>query len=296
MTFSKGKSIKLAAVIVFYKPDQTAMDNLKKIASQMDLVIVVCNSDGDINHLELDDNTNIIFLKNLKNQGLGAALNQGALRAFSEGFSFLCTFDQDTTIFKNFRQKLISSYLALSKKYKVGILAPSYKIGNSSKKIYHGIEEEFLITTAVQSGCLFTKECIDVCGKFREDFFIESIDTEFCLRAQNSGFKVGCCNMPIMEHGAGERLVKKIFSREIIVTNHSVDRLFLQYRNYTFTFKLYWLSNPAWAIKSFLSMIKKYIIVCWFEDQKKEKGKSILRGVYLGLLTKNTFNNNKFDL
>ena len=53
MTFSKDKSIKLAAVIVFYKPDQTAMDNLKKIASQMDLVIVVCNSDGDINHLEL---------------------------------------------------------------------------------------------------------------------------------------------------------------------------------------------------------------------------------------------------
>lgn len=295
MNFSQTTPIKLAAVIVFYQPDKKAIDNLLTIAGQMDFVVVVCNSLFDSDQFNLGNISNITFLQNPTNKGLGQALNYGITRAFSEGYFLCCTFDQDTAIFTNFRRQLVESYLLLRSKYRVGIVAPGYQNDRSFKLRYSNEQPVTLVHAVVQSGCLFTKECIDYCGEFREDFFIESIDTEYCLRARKFGFKVAKTSVPLMEHGAGEKLVRSLFGREVVVTNHSGERLFLQYRNYVFVFKKYWLANPYWAMTSLLSMIKKYLLICMFESHSLSKGRHIINGILTGLRSKNGFSHVEVD-
>jgi len=296
MNFSQDTSIRLAAVIVFYQPDKKAVDNLITIAGQMDFVVVVCNSPFDSDQFDLGDNANITFVQNSTNKGLGQALNFGVTRAFSEGYFLCCTFDQDTVIFSNFRKHLVGSYLLLRSKCRVGIVAPGYQNDGSSVDPYCNEQPITLVHAAVQSGCLFTKECIEHCGEFREDFFIESIDTEYCLRARKFGFKVAQISVPLMEHGAGEKLIRNLFGREVVVTSHSVGRIFLQYRNYAFVFRKYWLTDPRWAVTSLLSMIKKYILICIFESDSLSKGRYILNGVLIGLRSKNGFAHVEVDL
>jgi len=273
------KNVDVAAVMVFYKPDASAYENLKKISIQMDLVILIWNSLYEENYLNLD---NVIHIKNEENLGLGKALNQGVSLALSKGYSLFCTFDQDTIIFENFREKMIFTLKKLSQKHKIGLISPAYSNQSSHKKNPNLNEKFKLLSTAVQSGSLYTKECIQTCGKFREDFFIESIDTEYCLRLKSYGFTIGQCTTPIMYHGAGEKGIKFFFGREVTITNHSAERLFLQYRNYAYTLKCYWLKNPKWAINSSFSMLKKYLLICIFEKNKTKKGKAITKGIYIG--------------
>lgn len=278
----------VAAVIVFYLPDSLAIDNLRKIALQFNFVVVVCNSEFEPEKYDLSTHPNISFIANSKNKGLGTALNQGVHEVISLGFSLVCTFDQDTIIFSNFRSVLIETYVELKKRYHIGIVAPEYTDGNSSKTAYDG-NDNGLITAAVQSGCLFTAKCLEICGEFRDDFFIEGIDTEFCLRAWSNGFAIGCCGTPIMEHGAGSKDVRRFLWREVVVTHHSAARLHLQYRNFAFTCKLYASLRPAWAASSCISMLKKYLLVLAFENQRFQKSKAMLHGIFVGLMTKSEF-------
>jgi len=296
MNYDNLDEVPIAAVVVFYNPDQSSVDNLFRIVDQMDFVVVVCNSIVDLTMFDLENKKNLEVIENCNNIGLGAALNQGIQRIFEAGFQFVTTFDQDTIILEGYRLELVRAYLILNRNHNIGIVAPDYIPEVVSKSAYNRNDEYFTITAAVQSGCLYTRECIESCGPFREDFFIESIDTEFCLRAGNLGYEIGCCRKPLMFHGAGRNIIKSFFGKNVVVTEHSIERVFLQYRNFSFVFKVYFWSNTSWAIKSFFSMTKKYILICLFETQRLNKSWAMVKGIYKGLSTKKIFKYNKIDL
>ena len=289
MNYDNLDEVPIAAVVVFYNPDQSSVDNLFRIVDQMDFIVVVCNSMVDLTMFDLENKRNLEVIENCKNIGLGAGLNQGIQRIFEAGFQFVTTFDQDTIILEGYRLELVRAYQFLNRTHDIGIVAPNYSTKDLTKLPYNRNEEYFTITAAVQSGCLFTRECIEVCGPFREDFFIESIDTEFCLRARNLGYKIGCCQKTLMFHGAGEHIIKSFFGRNVVVTDHSAERVFFQYRNFSFIFKIYLWSNASWAIESFFSMTKKYILICLFESQRLNKTRAMLKGIFIGLKTKEKF-------
>ena len=58
---------------------------------------------------------------------------------------------------------------------------------------------------------IFLKDCIDVCGLFRDDFFIECIVTEICMRVQANGFSIISSQTVLMIHGAGKKISKNFF-------------------------------------------------------------------------------------
>ena len=284
--------MKIAAVIITFNPDDDSLDNIKQIKDQFDQVIIVSNSDSQKiqEYCSISNPNNTILISNSKNVGLGKALNQGVKRAFSLGFTLCATFDQDTEIHLNFRDEMLKTYNYFFDRVNIGIISPNYSDGIFIKKAYESKNNFFLINSSVQSGSIFIKKCFDSIGYFREDFFIECIDTEFCLRARSNGFKIISSNTNIMNHGAGEKIIKNLFGRQVVITNHSSDRLYLQYRNFMQTFREYCFKDAAWSFSSVLNMAKKYLLIIIFEKNRIDKSIKILKGSFKGFFHKGRFN------
>ncbi len=64
-----------------------------------------------------------------------------------------------------------------------------------------------------------------------ESLFIDHVDTEWCLRAQSSGFRIfGVCDA-VMTHSLGERRRDVWFLRERTVPFHQPFRYYYMFRN-----------------------------------------------------------------
>ena len=93
-----------------------------------------------------------------------------------------------------------------------------------------------------------------------------------------------------MNHGAGEKIIKNLFGRQVVITNHSSDRLYLQYRNYMQTFRKYCFKDTAWSFSSILNMAKKYLLIVIFEKNRIDKSIKIIKGSFKGFFHKGRFN------
>ena len=57
--------------------------------------------------------------------------------------------------------------------------------------------------TVITSGCLVDAAFAREIGGFRDDFFIDQVDHEFCLRTRANGRRVAISAKPVMQHSVG---------------------------------------------------------------------------------------------
>ena len=88
----------IAGCVIFYYPDQTALDNLEICRRQVDRFFVIDNSDDLSPAIEkyFQHATNIEYIANDTNLGVATALNIAAGMALKDGYDFLLTMDQDS--------------------------------------------------------------------------------------------------------------------------------------------------------------------------------------------------------
>lgn len=207
--------LKIIPVIIWYNPKNvktdfgTAIDNIKSYSDFFDNVIIVDNSS--------EDNTNLaalipnsIYIPNLKNMGIAKAQNIGCEKAIELGYNWCMTMDQDSHWEKTEIQtflKAVQKYSALNNFYSFGprIDCPNidsivssclkksfaYKLlknlKNSLEKNkqtnFADFEKDFEFKNILfSSGNIFSLQKWKEVGKFREDFFIDQVDHDFCLK------------------------------------------------------------------------------------------------------------------
>lgn len=282
--------------MVLYKPTVGELGNLYGLLSQLDLLIIVCNGKIDLDFLDQYDSDKWIKLENLNNQGLGRALNQGVSKAFELGYEFCFTFDQDTKIVDFFEDEWKRMLLRFDETSCVGIFAANYH--QDSKPIRRPVDGTKLVSTetVIQSGALFSKRAFEICGVFREDYFIEGIDIEYCLRTRANGYKILITDTPLMWHGAGQNIPKKLLGKTVYLANHDEQRLYLQFRNLVSIMKRYFIGFPRWGSSVLLSLFKKIILLTIFESNRFAKFLSIVKGIWDGFTKAQPFeNSDMFD-
>ena len=235
------------AGIVTFNPNH---DRLKmcidSISSQVDKVFVKDNTADNI--------------------GLAKALNQLCEQAISEGYEWILTLDQDTII----PDGMIESFIPYTDEVKNAIICPSvYYEGWDKHQKTHG-EIEY-VKGCMTSGSFTRLSAWKEVGGFRDDFFIDYVDNEFCMKLMIKDYRVLRVNSCEMIHRLGNSAPGRKFP------SHTTQRLYYMARNNYVFIREY---------KEYLPVMKERIklsLLLWQElihtDDRLEALKYVRRGI-----------------
>jgi rhamnosyltransferase len=283
------------AIVVTYHPDNLFAERFERLVGQVDAVLIVDNNSGAeaVTMLrEAATRLNVGLILNSENVGQAAALNFGVAHAVANGYEWALLFDQDTAPGDNMLEGLREAYNDFPRKDRLAIIGSNYSAPNTtklriSKLVTNGCpwkERKVVIT----SGSLLSLPIYKMLGPFRDEYFIDCVDLEYCLRAQSKGFKVIVTAKQLMVHGIGQPTRHRLPWREIDVSNHSRIRWYYMIRNDIDLAKKYLLREPAWVLGSLWTRFKAMLVLCIFEEDRLAKVWYSVMGLFDGL-------NSKFD-
>ena len=290
MTAEGSRKRDVCAVVVTYYPDADFPDRAARIARQVDRMVVIDNGSGDpvVSTLrELAPRLNNHLILNDENVGLATALNQGMHWAKERGYRWALTFDQDTVPADFMVSTLLGIYGQFDPEDKVALVGSNYQDKNSQRLMFPTkpsdappwSEQQSVIT----SGSLILVAAFDVVGPFRDDFFIDFVDHEYCLRLRSHGYKVLVSREPLMVHSLGNQTQHKLLWKHLVCTNHSPSRRYYVARNRLFLTIKYAREEPRWALKNVRDLFKEAICVIAFEDRRAQKVVAVLLGSWHAL-------------
>jgi rhamnosyltransferase len=273
---------KFSAVVVTYYPQvEELIVNIKKFIDFVDKLIIWENTpitDRKIYHVLLPEyNDKIIFLGTNKNEGIAYALNRSTEWSIENEFSHMLTMDQDS-LWDNFEFFKLQ-ILKYSINPGIGIFAPVIYEQHKNH-----LPEMTIVKDAITSGSVYNLKMINEIGGFREDFFIDAVDLEFCYWANRNGFKTIVLGDSYLKQKYGNVSVHKFLSRTYQTLNYSAARLFYIVRNHIFLWKEY----PELSRFQKKRILRVYILgrlkeVCMFEKDKFGKIFSVFRGILYGI-------------
>ena len=270
------QSARIAAVVVFYNPDRSYVDNIRCYAGDVERVYVVDNSDVILPGLlaELADIPQVDYIPNAGNLGIATALNIGIKQAMDAGFDFVLTMDQDSTATPGMVKGLLDCYYA-SGGTSVGIVTPYHQLGDRSEPPSEDIQE---VEVAMASGNLINCEVFKAAGMFRDDYFIDYVDHEYCLRLRQHGYRIVRANRAVLKHRLGAMTWHRILWKRVKVGNHPPVRRYYSYRNRFHLHRQYKDAFPTYFSSFYRNMVMEIIGLLLFERQKTAKLTMMLQG------------------
>jgi rhamnosyltransferase len=295
----------LPALMVTYNPAPGLEQHLNDLYKEFDEIIIVDNgSHAEVRDIlakhvqQRGDALKVIF--NDQNLGVAAALNQGFSLAMELGYDKILTLDQDSLPEPGMKQALLIGFYNHPNREKLAVLAPVIfeKLTNHLATYLRARNKWFFehvhcrpgylrnLTFVITSGSLYNLKIYRTIGPFREEFFIDAVDTEYCLRANQLGYEVSVVCSARLNHALGSRQKKLILGRKKYPTFHSPLRWYYISRNRVFMLGNYALRFPHWfffEMSITLTWLGRMIL---FEDQRTLKSKAFFLGIWDGIRKK----------
>lgn len=292
MRSSKLQKADICAVVITYHPDATLFERMTHVRSQVGRLIVVDNHSeiSEIDQLhKLSSELGAHLILNPHNRGVGAALNQGLAWAAQQSCTWALTLDQDSSVSDDMIATLSAVYEDYPKKERLAILGSNYIDRNSRQAFSHPSKGDGsswqAVPETITSGSLISVPAYAVIGPFREDFFMDFVDTEYCLRARARRYKIVLTRKTIMRHAIGACTLHNLPWKATGTTNHSAVRRYYMTRNHLVLVRQYIRKEPLWALSTLYSRFKSTILMCLFERDKARKLMFTATGVLDGLLS-----------
>ena len=218
------------------------------------------------------------YKHNANSGGLAKALNILCEKAVELNLEWLLTLDQDSTF--------------ESEKDLLNLFSHTQKIDSDVAIIAPIIIQLKTINTdfsAITSGTLLRMQAQKECGYYLEYFFIDALDSEYCLRLLSYGWKIKIADDSFLNHKIGNMIEKHFpfFKKHIYVTEHSLERLYYITRNHFITINHYKNKFPEICKKYRKELLKHFIKILLFEKNKCTKMKIIWRSFWDSLGSKN---------
>lgn len=295
MSLPKLQESTICGVIVSYHPDNGFPQRLSLILPQVNEIVIVDNSASDEMKkrlLKLKDNNKINIISNDRNRGIATALNQGIHWAQKHGYTWVLTLDQDTIPEEFMVTTLISVYETVIDKDKTAVIGSNYVDMNSHKIMIRSKARTNRLWTmrkaVITSGSLISLNVFADIGPFRDEFFIDEVDHEYCLRASARGYHIILALKPLMKHSLGETKSYTLLGIPGLImnaTNHPPFRWYYITRNRLILTGEYLFKDMNVAVVYFFLLLRSITTMCCFEKCRLEKTKYILLGVLDALIS-----------
>jgi len=195
---SRGRSSveRVAALVVTYFPDRQFSERLDKLLLQTERVVIVDNG-SDAASLawkrSYEGRPGVTILENGANLGIASALNRGMRLLAGEGYDWVLTLDQDSTVEEGCVAALLQTLAKDPKPDEVAL------VGANRRDLGAGLSEHRWVrpkrglpffervpcerigpdgvTLVITSGTLTSVKAFDRLGPFKDAFFIDFVDS-----------------------------------------------------------------------------------------------------------------------
>ena len=284
----------VCAVVVTYHPDSEFPERLARILPQVGALVIVDNgsNEAELKMLrEISANPSITLVPNAENLGIARALNIGIQRAALKS-SWALLLDQDTLVDGDMVQRLLAVYASFPDKDHLAVIGSGFRdlhggfyardidipgeaaaAGNAPADAWKEVE------SVITSGSLVPLKAHAAIGPFREEFFIDYVDNDYCFRARAQGLRVIKTRNPIMSHAIGAASQHGLLWLNKWTTNHSPDRRYYGARNDTVMLREYG-NYPfgSWALKSLARRLRTCKRIALYEEMKTAKIIAVMQG------------------
>jgi len=279
----------VCAVLITYFPDKDFVERAKRVAPQVACVVIIDNSASEQQGqflARIAKNIGAHLILNNGNVGVAKALNQGALWALEQGYEWILTLDQDSVVTPHIVTSLVAICNAYSERFRLALVGSNYIQARSRKPFSEGCRGSDLareVELVITSGSLVSLSAFKELGKFREEFFIDRVDHEYCLRAKTQGFRLLMSIEPLMEHPIGASIPCQLLWWQTETSNHAGVRRYFMARNQLAMAREYFASAPRSTLLGLLTFVKSIILMVVFEREVLSKLRFTIRGIWHGL-------------
>ena len=251
-------SHRVAAVISAYNPPSDLVEKVKRLAEQVEQVIVVDDGSpaADPAVFEGLEAAGAVVLKQPANSGIAAALNAGIRYAEPSEPDFFLTLDQDS--------ELDPGYVALALQAWDNAKAQSVPVGMVCAESHNGqpvmlqkpgiaFPEAF---DPMQSGTLIPASTFRVAGLLEEELFIDCVDSEFTARIRELGLKAIVAPGCNITHAVGDSRPMRLGTWHVtvggqkrFVHSHAPFRVYYITRNGLVMYSRYLRRQPVWVLR-----------------------------------------------
>lgn len=282
----------VACVVTAFRPSPQLIGNVKALLEQARHVVVVDDGGGagfeDVFAEVTAAGADVVRLE--ENSGIGAALNRGIHRAREGGsVRYIVTVDQDSLLPAGYIDSLLAGEESARKNGLVpGLISPARIHGNPvlSRGVKNGV---VLGKEPIQSGLMLTAEALDDLGDFREELFIDLVDTEFYLRAMDAGWPTVLANAEF-DHSLGTFVEARIFGRKIpfrgqplMVRIAASWRYYYIFRNRILVSREYVRRHPGWVAAGYWTDFRHLAVVTALAPGRLARLTEAMAGVRDGL-------------
>jgi len=271
-----NSKVKISAVVVVYNDYQSLNILIKSLCDQVDMTVVIDNS--SIDHVvpeHILKDKNIVYHRMDRNKGLGAGLNKGIYLSENSGADWVLLLDQDSVVSENMICSMLNEYDRRIDQEKISLICPDVFLQGEGSRQYPLYSGMFLIKRltetsdkadfAITSGSMIKMSLFKEIGFMDEQFFIDYIDYDFCLRLRSEGYKILYVREAVLTHELGERKVSDI---GIKYTGHAPERIYYQTRNRLSVVQRYGVRFPSFAMMQILLFLLKFFKIILVEDRK----------------------------
>lgn len=279
------------AVVVAYHPQEEKLSRLcAALSGSGSRVIVVDNTetDRDLGEASMEFGARI---RSGENEGIARAQNIGIARALDLGAEVIALFDQDSEPDASFLGRMLGHvtpgvagvWAPVCRDKTTNEELPSFRINGlkmASKVFSAGRTGPYAVDLVIASGAVVTAETFAVAGDMDEDFFIDFVDFEWCLRCRGRGVPINVVPDAVLPHSIGERTVDMGIMRG---PAHGVARSYYKIRNCFLLFRKPDVPVP-YAASSLLSGLVRYVLMLPFLEGRVAYMRTFARAIGHGLV------------
>jgi rhamnosyltransferase len=306
----------VCAIVVTYHPDGGFPERIARIAAQVGALVIVDNGSdlAEVRMLrELTERSAegppgnsaenppgnrtadppITLVLNAENLGVARALNIGIERAGTLGFRWVLLLDQDSCVNPGLLEALFAVYASYPQRERLAVIGAGFRDVNrpsrdESPGVVSGAPPEACpweeVESVITSGSLIPLAVHAEVGPFREEFFIDYVDSDYCFRARAKGFRVIKTRQTLMSHAIGAASEHSVLWMNKWTTNHSPDRRYYIARNDTVMLREYGhYAFGLWALKSFSRSFRLCKRILLYEQMKTLKVIAVIQGWWDGI-------------
>jgi rhamnosyltransferase len=291
LAVKSGVSHRIAATIVVYRPERELLLGLVgAIAADVERIFLFLNCRPDPQLLAECEAaarpTPVLCLGDGSNVGLGRAYNEAAQAAWEAGCDLILLFDEDSTPLPGMPARLADAFdragdhvALVGPRPRTLDIAGGYKLPPSARNPAPLPPDLRDLAFLISSGSLIDLAAFAEIGPFREDFFIDGIDLEWCFRARARGFRTIMAMDEEMPHRLGRGII-----RVPLLNVHFVDnapaRLLTYARNQAAMMRLPHV--PLWWKARAAATIAIHLVFSILRGFRGREVVAILRGIHAG--------------
>jgi len=274
----------VCAILVSYHPDAELPRRAARILDEAGALVIVDNGSGGetqdmLRRIAADARVSLVL--NPTNLGIASALNLGVERARALEFAWVLLLDQDSDLHDDMLASLIEVRTAYPVPAQVAVIGAGF--GEDTPPAPPG-EAWQEVESVITSGSLIPLALHAAIGPFRDEFFIDYVDSEYCFRARAQGYRVLRTAKPLMSHTIGAPTRHDLLGKLKWTTNHSPDRRYYIARNDTVMLREYGgYAFGSWALKSLGRRLRTCKRIVLYERSKARKIAAVSAGWWDGV-------------